>query len=179
MTQAWDVLVYVVLPLWVLSGFFDYLCHRASDIAEANGARESLIHWLMLAEVGVPLTLAVFFQINALLLALMLICLVAHEITGYLDLKLAMATRRVTIFEHQVHSLLEVLPLTAVLLTMILHWPQTLALLGRGSEAADFALRWKMPPRWAEFIPPAAGFLVLALLPYAEELWRGWRKKRA
>jgi hypothetical protein len=132
----------------------------------------------MLAEVGLPLGLAVFFQINALLLVLMLACLVAHEITGYLDLKLAMATRQVTVFEHQVHSLLEALPLMAILLTMILHWPQTLALLGRGPETADFALRWKAPPGWGELIPPLAGFLVLALLPYAEELLRGWRKQR-
>jgi putative membrane protein len=34
-----------------------------------------------------------------LLLALMLVCLAAHGITGYFDLKLAMATRTVTIFE--------------------------------------------------------------------------------
>jgi hypothetical protein len=52
-----------------------------------------MIHWLMLAEVIVPLSLAVFFRINALLLAVMLLWLVAHEITGYVDLKLVMATR--------------------------------------------------------------------------------------
>ena len=176
MLGTWDILVYVVLPLWMLCGFLDYLCHRVSHIADANGARESLIHWLMLAEVGLPLGLAVFFQINALLLALMLLCLAAHEVTGYLDLKLAMATRAVTVFEHQVHSLLEVLPLTAILLTMILHWPQAQALFGQGPEAADFALRWKSAPGWNELLPPLAGFLLLTLLPYAEELWRGWKK---
>jgi hypothetical protein len=176
MTAVWDILVYVVLPLWVLSGFADYLCHRASHITYANGARESLLHWLMLAEVGVPLLLVVFFRINALLLAMMLVCLIAHEITGYFDLKLAMATRKVTVFEHQVHSLLEVLPLAAILLVMTLHWPQTQALFGLGVEAADFSLGPKQPPRWGEIIPPAASFLALILLPYGEELWRGARQ---
>jgi hypothetical protein len=89
-----------------------------------------------------------------------------------------MATRPVTVFEHQVHSLLEVLPLAAILLIAILHWPQAQALFGFGREAADFTLRWKDPPSWGELIPPAASFLLLALLPYAEELWRGWRRTR-
>jgi hypothetical protein len=176
MRQAWDMLAYVVLPLWVVCGFLDYLCHRRSRMAQATGPRESLIHWLMLAEVSVPLVLAVFFRINALVLAIMLACLAAHEVTGYYDLKLAMATRKVTIFEHQVHSLLEVLPLAAILLVMILHWPQTLALFGAGTEPAQWYIGRKQPPRWDEIIPPLSAFLALAILPYLEEVWRGWRR---
>jgi hypothetical protein len=179
MTADWDILVYVVLPLWVIAGFADYCCHRASHMERATGPWESLLHWVMLAEVGVHLGLAVFFRINGLLLALMIVCLIAHELTGYFDLKLAMATRRVTAFEHQVHSLLEILPLTAMLLVMALHWPQTLSLLGRGTEAPDFSLGPKQIPRWGEIIPPAAAFLLLALLPYAEELLRGLRYRPA
>jgi hypothetical protein len=178
MEPVWDVLIYVVLPLWVVCGFLDYLCHRASRMEQATGPRESLIHWLMLAEVMVPLSLAVFFRINALVLALMLLCLVAHEITGYYDLKLAMATRKVTAFEHQVHSALEILPLAAILLVMMLHWPQTLALFGAGTQRADFSLGPKQIPRWGEIIPPAAAFIALALLPYLEELLRGLREKK-
>ncbi len=175
--QAWTVLSYVILPLWVIAGFLDYLCHRRSHIERATGARESLIHWLMLLEVAVPLTLAVFFQINALLLVLMLVCLIAHEVTGYYDLKLAMATRKVTIFEHQVHSALEVLPFAAILVVMVLHWPQSLALLGLGTQRADFSLVLKPTPPLNELLPPAAAFLLLAILPYLEELWRGFRNR--
>ncbi|HEU0095089.1 MAG TPA: hypothetical protein VFQ52_01445 [Rhizomicrobium sp.] len=178
MTAVWDLLVYVVLPLWVLAGFADYLCHRASDMEHATGMRESLIHWLMVAEVGLPLGLAVFFRINALLLLVIIVCLIAHEITGYLDLKIAMATRKVTIFEHQVHSILEVIPLTAMLMIMALHWPQTQALFGFGKEAADFSLEPKQIPRWGEIIPPAVVFALFVIAPYAEELWRGHVAKR-
>lgn len=178
MEPVWNTLVWVVLPLWVVAGFLDYLCHRRSHIERASGMRESVIHWLMLAEVGLPLGLAIFFRIDALILGLMLACLVAHELTGYFDLKLALASRPVTIFEHQVHSVLEVLPLTAILLVMILHWPQAMALFGAGPEHADFALVLKQAPRWGEIVPPFAAFLVLALLPYGEELWRGWRARR-
>jgi hypothetical protein len=174
MRAIWELLVYVVLPLWVVSGFLDYLCHRRSHIERANGARESLIHWLMVGEVALPLLMAVFCQINALVISIMLAALAAHEITGYLDLRLAMATRQVTIFEHQVHSALEILPLTAILLVMALHWPQASALFGFGAEAADFTLRLKPPP-WSRLLPPAAFFFVFILLPYAEETYRGWR----
>ncbi len=178
MNSVWTLLVYVVLPLWVIAGFLDYLCHRTSDIEHATGVKESLIHWLMVSEVAVPLLLAVFFRINALILTLMIVCLIAHEVTGYLDLKIAMATRKVTIFEHQVHSVLEILPFTAMLLVMALHWPQTVSLLGLGHEAADFSLDPKQVPRWGEIIPPAAVFILFVLAPYAEEMLRGSRAKR-
>jgi hypothetical protein len=40
-------------------------------------------------------------------------------------------------------------------------------------EAADFSLGPKQIPGWAEILPPAAAFIVLVLVPYAEEMWRG------
>jgi hypothetical protein len=178
MEPVWDILVYVVLPLWVICGFLDYLCHRSSHMTERTGAREVLLHWLMLLEVAVPLGLAIFLRINALVLLVMLVCLIAHEVTGHLDLKLAMATRRVTAFEHQVHSALEILPLAATLLVAILHWPQALALFGTGTDAADFSLGSKQAPRWGELLPPAAAFLLLAIIPYLEELVRGIRSAK-
>jgi hypothetical protein len=177
MTAVWGILIYVVLPLWVVCGFLDYLCHRASHMEAETGARESAIHWLMISQVGAPLLLAVFCQINALLILFMLLCLVGHEITGYFDLKLAMATRKVTIFEHQVHSALEILPLTAILLVLVLHWTQTEALFGFGPGTADFALRLKPPPGIVELTPPALLFVALILIPYLEETWRGLRAR--
>jgi hypothetical protein len=178
MEPVWIILCWVVLPLRLVAGFLDYLCHRESHIEQATGTKESLIHWLMLVDVVVPLNLAVFFRINALVMGLMLVFLIAHEVTGYYDLKLATATRRVTIFEFQVHSVLEILPLTAILLVMTMHWPQALALFGMGGAHADFSLGPKQIPRWGELIPPFGAFLLLVLLPYGEELLRGWRGRR-
>jgi hypothetical protein len=174
MQPVWFMLVRVVLPLWVAAGFLDYLCHRRSHIERAAGVRESLLHWLMLGEVMLPGGLILFFRVNALVLAVAIICLIAHEVSGYFDLKLAMATRRVTIFEHQVHSALEILPLMALALVMILHWPQTEALFGFGAEAADFSLGAKQIPRWDELARAFAIFLVLAIFPYLEELRRSF-----
>ncbi|HEX3666821.1 MAG TPA: hypothetical protein VHU23_16470 [Rhizomicrobium sp.] len=159
----------------MLAGFVDYLCHRATHVETASGARETLLHWLMLTEAALPIIAALFFKINALLIAFMAVCLLAHELTGYADLELAMRTRNVTPFEHQVHSLLEVLPFMALILLCVLHWPQTEALFGFGLENADFSLGLKQPPGWDELILPFVAFVLLAVIPYSEELLRGWR----
>lgn len=177
LTPVRDVLVYVVLPLWVLAGFADYLCHRATDIEHANGARESAIHWLMLGEVGLPLLAAVFLKVNALIMAVMIVCLIAHEITGHLDLRLAMRTRYVSALEQQIHSLLEVLPVMAVLLVFILHWGQALALMGMGDEHAEWFIGTKPLPSIKTLFSPGVAFAVFAILPYAEEFIRGLRAK--
>ena len=47
-------------------------------------------------------------------------------------------------------------------------------LLGNG-----FSIALKPPPSWGEFIPPAIGFLVFAILPYAEEIIRGLRAQKS
>lgn len=47
-----------------------------------------------------------------------------------------------------------------------------------GKEPADFSLRLKAVPPWSEILPPLALFLTLAILPYGEEFWRGWRTRK-
>jgi hypothetical protein len=177
-TAIWDLLVFAVVPLWLIAGFVDYLCHRATDIAHANGARESLLHWLMLGEVGVPLLAAVFLKIDALIFALMILCWVAHELTTHTDLTLAMRTRRVTAFEQQVHSFLEVLPLAALLLLAALHWDQARALFGFGPAAADWSPALKPLPPLKELLALFGALTLFGVIPYAEELWRGMRAAR-
>jgi hypothetical protein len=179
LTPVWIVLMYIVLPVWVLAGFADYLCHRATHVERANGVKESALHWLMLGEVGIPILAAIFLKIDALLIAFMIACLVAHEITGYIDLRLAMSTRNVTALEQQIHSVLEMMPFAALLLVCILHWPQAQALFGSGTAHADFSIALKRAPAWNAIIPPAIGFLLLAVLPYLEEFVRGLRAEAA
>jgi hypothetical protein len=178
LTPVWDVLVFVVLQLWVLSGFADYLCHRAAHIECATGARESLIHWLMLGEAGVALAAATWFEDNALVFAFLIACLLVHEITSHYDGRFACATRAVTVFEFQMHSLLEMMPFAALLLLAIMHWQQAEALFGFGQAHADWRIAFKPPPPAIVIAPPAAAFVLLAVLPYAEEFWRGLHAAR-
>lgn len=174
------VLMYGLVPLWLLAGLGDWLCHRATHIERNAGAPESLLHMLMLAEVGLPLLMVLFLEVNALVIGVVLAAVVIHEATGWWDVQYASTRRQIAPVEQHMHSLLEVLPLTAASYVVVLHWGQFLALFGLGSEPARMALALKAEP-----LPPAylAGLLVavvvLAGLPYLEELWRcvRWRRR--
>src|SRR4030095_6228088 len=134
------VLMYFVLPVWLAAGFADYLCHRASNIATTSGPKESLLHLLQFAEMAVAVLAALFLEINALVLLIMLVCFVLHEATALWDLSYASARREVTPIEQHVHSFLEMMPLMGFVLIAILNWEQFLALFGLGHEPARFDL---------------------------------------
>jgi hypothetical protein len=173
---AQAVLLYFILPLWLAAGLADYLCHRASNIAHTSGYKESLIHLLMFAEIAIPLLAALFLDINALIILLMIAGFVVHQLTALWDVSYAIDKRVVTPIEQHVHSFLEMLPLMGTLVVVILHWPQFLALFGAGPEPARFTLALKPEPLPWTFV---AAFLVATLLfevlPYVEELVSGLR----
>jgi hypothetical protein len=174
------VLMYFVLPLWLVAGFADYLCHRASNIAVTSGAKESLLHLLQFAEVGIPIMAAIFLEINALIFAIMIVGFLLHEATALWDVSYATATRKVTPIEQHVHSFLEMLPLMGIAMVAVLHWGQFLALFGLGSEPARFSLALKPEPLPLSYVVAVlAGVLLFELLPYGEELVRGVRAKRS
>lgn len=169
-----NYLLFFILPLWIAAGFADYLNHRATRIEHTSGTREAVIHALMIVELGVPLLLALFFEINALILAIMLVALVIHEATGYWDLVYAhQSEREVRPFEQHVHSFLEVLPLMAVSFVVVLNWEQFLALFGLGAAEPDFALRYKAD-YWRSGYAAVllAVVFVFSIVPFADELRR-------
>jgi hypothetical protein len=170
---ALAVLLWFILPLWFVAGFADWLCHRASKIETTAGAKEPLIHLLMFAEMAVPLLAAPFLEINALIIALMIVAFLAHEATALWDVSYAATRREVTPFEQHVHSFLEMLPVMGAAFVAVLHWPQFLALFGAGPEPARFDLTWKPEPLPVAYIAAVlTAALLFELLPYLEELWR-------
>jgi len=50
---AGQVLLYFLVPLWLVAGVADWFCHCASHIESTTGVKESLLHLLMFAEVGI------------------------------------------------------------------------------------------------------------------------------
>jgi hypothetical protein len=173
------VLMYFALPLWLVAGFADYLCHRGSNIATTSGPKESMLHLLQFAEMAVGVLAALFLEINALVLLIMLVCFVLHEATALWDLSYASATRQVTPIEQHIHSFLEMTPLMGFVLIAILNWQQFLALFGLGNESAHFNLTlWSGPPSWTYVIVMMGLVLLFEVLPYLEELLRGLRANR-
>ncbi|MEU4211834.1 diguanylate cyclase [Streptomyces sp. NPDC026206] len=168
-------LMYGVLPGWFLPGIADWAMHRRTRIEETSGLKESVIHSLMMAEVGVPLALTLLCEVNPLLMSVQLGATAAHEATALWDVRTAVRSdREVTPVEQHIHSFLETLPFAALASLMCLHPDQVRSLLrgGRGDPCA-----WRLVPRR----PPlprtylagiGVGVAAFVALPYAEELVR-------
>lgn len=173
------IMMYFVVPLWIGAGLADWACHRASDIEQNAGPQESLMHLLMLAEMGVPSLAGLFLEINAPVFALMIAAFVAHEVTALGDVAYAVKRREVTPVEQHMHSFLELMPLASLCLLATLHPGQFAALFGAGQEAADWHLGLKHAPLPKPYVVAVLGAITLFnLAPYVEELCRGWRAVR-
>src|SRR6476659_6651781 len=127
-------LLYFILPLWLLAGFTDYFLHKRTQIERTSGTKESVLHALQLGEAGIPVVLGLLYDINAMIIGIMLIALVTHEITALWDVTYANTRRYIGPLEQHVHSFLEILPLMAVSFVIVLHWDQFLALFGFGTR---------------------------------------------
>jgi hypothetical protein len=170
---ARSLLLYFVIPVWMAAGFTDWLCHRASDVEHTGGIKESLMHLAMLAEVGGPTLACLFLEVDTPLFAAMIAGFAAHEAIALWDVSYAIKVREVTAIEQHAHSFLELMPLMAMVLLAVRHWPKFAALFGAGRAAPDCRLRAKQ-----EQLPPGylaanlGAFAALGVLPYVEELGR-------
>jgi hypothetical protein len=135
-----------------------------------------VIHLLMFSEMAVPTLAAIFLEINALIIAVMIVCFLLHEITVFWDLSYASRTRGISPFEQHVHSFLEMLPLMGLTMIAVLHWGQFLALFGLGAETARFEIALKTNPLPWQYVTIVLTAVVLfEVLPYVEEFLRGLR----
>jgi len=173
-------LLYFLLPLWIGAGLADWTCHRVSHIEKTSGTHESLIHMLMLTEAGIAMLAGLLLQINALIIALMLVAYLAHEATAMWDVRYASAHRKLMPIEQNIHSFLDMIPLMAVSFVIILHWQDFLSLFALGPKVADFSIRKKIGavPSFEYTAVFLAVAVALVEIPYAEELIRCRRAER-
>ncbi|HWC78871.1 MAG TPA: diguanylate cyclase/phosphodiesterase [Pseudonocardiaceae bacterium] len=173
-------LLFGLLPAWFAPGLLDWYQHRRTDIQHTTGAKESLIHLLMMAEVGGPITLALLCEINPLVLSVIAAAIAAHEATALWDVRTAEASDRpVTPWEQHIHSFLESLPFMATAALTCLHWDQLRALPQTGRDPGAWRLHWKrsrLPDGYLAAV--AAAITGLVALPYGEELLRCVRAAR-
>ena len=169
----------IFLPLWAGAGVMDWYWHKNTDIEHTAGIAESLMHFGMFMEGGVPLMMGIFLEINAGVLAAMAGSIAVHELNAFLDVRYALNHREVKNWEQHTHSFLEVLPVTAFSLFTVFHWDQFRALLGAGPEKPDFRFRMKsrrLPKRHLAALAGLIAFGVVA--PYVNELWRCWKARK-
>jgi len=168
-------LLYFILPLWIAAGIADWFCHRHARIETNAGPKESGIHLLMMGEAGIAILAGLFFEVNSLILLVMLAAWAVHEATAMWDLVYANAQREVNAIEQKVHDYLGVIPLLALSFVLVIHWPAFVALCGAGDTPPD----WSLQPRMLDVSPAYFWALMAAMalnfLLYIEELWRGLR----
>lgn len=167
-------LLYLLVPAWLLVGLADYLCHRAARIEDNAGLHESLLHILMLAELGIGVFAALCLEINAATLWILLLACLAHEITMVTDLHWAEPHRTIAWYEQWVHGMQQAIPWMGLAGVMLLHPIQALAMFGLGDMVPEWRLDWKrtaaLPPGYLMvFIIAGAALIVL---PFLDELWR-------
>ena len=175
-STALVLIAVVVLPLWLAAGVADYLFHRATRIEATSGWRESALHLVQFAEVGAAILAALLFEVNGALVGFVVAMILAHEVTTWIDLSYAGSRRRIPPFEQMVHSVLEVLPLTALLLLLVHRWPDADALASSLRDLEPRLAHYPIAMPWLLGIVIAIGALGVA--PYVEELWRCLRAER-
>jgi hypothetical protein len=184
MVQNLDVLIaagllYVVMPTWMLAGFADFACHRAMRIEDNAGLRESLLHLLMLAELGVAILAPLLLEPTAAVLLLMLLACLAHEVTTCVDLAYAGSHRAIPWFEQWVHGLQQALPWAWLTGWALLAAPQALALVGVSEAQPDWRLQVRASPLpTAYLLAVLAGSLLLVWGPFLYECWRCLKARR-
>lgn len=165
-----NLILYAILPLWGISGFIDWCCHRATDIEHTTGLRESLVHSLMGIQMGIPIVLGLLFEINVLILLICLAAWAAHEVAAHWDVHYSAPRRRISIWESHVHNYLATIPLYLLMLIVVLNWADMIKLVTL-DWAGEFTFRpLNIPHGGSGYLTGYLTFMtVLCVFPYAEE----------
>src|SRR4051794_36685361 len=94
-TLLWGLLGYVLLPLWLITGLVDFWTHQRTDIVSTTGVRESILHSAQSIEVGVPVLIVLFLELNGLALGVLVFFALAHTVTAWLDVRYASERRHI------------------------------------------------------------------------------------
>ena len=176
-------LMYIIMPVWSLAGFLDWLWHRQTKIETTSGAKESVMHLLMMVEAGAPILTGLFLEMNAGAFALMGAGWLAHEMTVAWDVNYTVSRRTIFPREQHTHGYMQTIPFDIIATMVCLHPEQflsILSLLGLGSERPDFKLRFRKPPvPLKDFVAIVACMGLMSGLPHVEELWRCYRAQRS
>jgi hypothetical protein len=173
----WGLLGYACLPAWLVAGLVDCWAHQRTDLDHTTGTSESLLHVAQALQIGVPLLLLLFLELNLLTLAIVAGCALIHTGTAYWDLRYSSPRRRILPAEQMAHSFLIALPLFATAVLALLQWPVVMAATGDAlAPQGAWSLQLRREP-W----PPGLVTLVLAaslsfgLVPALAELRKSAR----
>jgi ABC-type amino acid transport system permease subunit len=168
------LLLYGVFPLWVAAGFADYCCHRVTRIEHTTGRVESWLHAAQYVQIVAGVVLSLFLDVTSLVLVLVIGLALLHLATGYVDIAYTTGRRHISPLEQHVHSYMEVLPLAATALLVILYWDPFAAIFD--DAAASWTWTRRQQPLPAGALAAIAAGIALAGCAIAEEYFRCVRR---
>lgn len=165
----WQILLWGALPMWILAGFVDWLRHRHTRIALTSGAPEAALHVVEYLLTAGPVLLGLYFEIDALVLAVLAVCVVVHLVLGWIDTGYTRSRRMIGAVEQAVHPFLELLPVFALAIVA--------ALSADAWRVPDWTLRARVEPLPRAVLIGVTLALVPGLVLMTEELVRCLRKR--
>jgi hypothetical protein len=165
-------LTYVLIPAWLVPGVLDWMWHRKTKIECNAGAHESLTHLLMALEAGAGISIGLFLEIDAGVIAGMLGSALVHEATVIWDVGYAQPRRTISQAEQHTHSFLEVLPFVGAAFAAFANPQQTRALAGIGRARPRFAFRLNRTPLPFATVIAVGASALFGIAPYVEEMAR-------
>ena len=148
-----QILAWGALPAWILAGFIDWLCHRRTRIELHSGAPESAMHVVLYVLAAVPVSIGLYFEINALTLLCMGVGVAGHTVVAWIDTTYTQPRRCIGALEQAIHAWLELLPVFA--------WVIVAALYVDAWQSPEWA--WHL--RTAPLAPAVRYGIPLVLLP--------------
>ena len=172
-----NLLLYGILPLWGISGFIDWCCHRATHIETTSGLKESLIHSLMGIQLGIPIVLCVFFEVNVLILLICISAWLAHEFVAHWDVSYSSPKRTISVWEMHAHNYLATIPLYSLAIIAVLRWDMVIRLVTFEWQGALSFVPLETPIGGESYFPYYLLFMTITcIFPYVEENIRCFRK---
>jgi hypothetical protein len=168
-----SLLLYVILPLWGVSGFVDWLCHRATKIHETSGYKESLLHACMGVQLGIPILMSMLFQMNVLVLLVCFLAWMSHEFVAHMDVHYTAPRREISIWEMHAHNYLATVPFYMVALVVVRNYSVFVDLVTLNWGGQMHLMLRTEPVGGASYLPAYLLFMtIFCYFPYIEELLR-------
>ena len=165
-----NAMLYVFLPLWGIAGFIDWCCHRATNIENTSGLKESLLHSLMGIQMGVPIALCLVFYVNVSILLLCIAAWLMHEVVAHMDVRYAAPQREISIWEMHAHTYLGSLPLYMLICIVVINWDAFMQLVTLEWAGNMSFMLIDEPHGSSSYIPIYLSFmLIVCVFPYLEE----------
>ena len=100
-------------------------------------------------EVVAGVALSLFLEVTSLVLVIVIAPTLLHLATGYLDIAYTTGRRYISPPEQHAHSYMEMLPLAATALLVILYWSSFAAIFNGDAASWIVTRRQQPPPAWA------------------------------